>query len=206
MSDFLQDRAAVRETIDRILARKEFRPADKTLSDWIGEKLERFGHWIGDLLGIADAGSVRTIVTTFLVLATLALAWSIVRAFALRRSLEAPRPSPVPAPDLRAATVETLRRMAREAADRGDHVVALRLLFRALVVGLSERGELAYRDSWTNRELLERGAPRGDVLPALMSLVPRLDAQSFGREPAGPDDVARLDAVCDRLLAGGVAR
>ncbi len=206
MSDFLQDRAAVRETIDRILARKEFRPADKTLSDWIGEKLERVAHWIGDLLGIADAGSVRTIVTTFLVLATLALAWSIVRAFALRRGLEAPRPSSALAPDLRAATVETLRRMAREAADRGDHVAALRLLFRALVVGLSERGELAYRDSWTNRELLERGAPKRDVLPILAPLVPHLDAQSFGREPAGPDDVARLAAICDRLLAGGVAR
>jgi hypothetical protein len=96
--------------------------------------------------------------------------------------------------------------MAREAADRGDHVAALRLLFRTLVVGLSERGELAYRDSWPNRELLERGAPKRDVLPILAPLVPRLDAQSFGREPAGPDDVARLTAVCDRLRAGGVAR
>jgi hypothetical protein len=201
----LQDRTVVRETIDRILARREFQPADHSLSDWIGKQLERFFRWIGDLLGIADAGSVRTILMTFLVLAALGFAWSIVRALALRRKLDAP-PSSAPAPDLRAATVDALRRMAREAADRGEHVAALRLLFRALVVGLSERGELAYREAWTNRELLERGAPRRDVLELLASLVPRLDAQSFGREPAGPDDVARLSAVCDRLLAAGATR
>jgi len=203
---FLQARAAVREPIDRIPAPRGFRPADRTISDWIGEKIGRFFGWVGELLGVANAGSVRTILTTFLVLAILALAWSVVRAFALRRERAGPLPSSDSGPDLRAATVETLRRRAREAAARGDHVAALRLLFRALVVGLSERGELAYRDAWTNRELLERGAPRRDVLPVLASLVPRLDAQSFGREPAGPDDVARLDAVCDRLLAAGASR
>ncbi|HZO10199.1 MAG TPA: DUF4129 domain-containing protein, partial [Myxococcota bacterium] len=86
------------------------------------------------------------------------------------------------------------------AAARGDRVAALRLLFRALVLGLSQRGELEYRDAWTNRELLERGAPPRDVAPVLAALVPRLDAQSFGHEPAVAEDVERLAALCDRFL------
>ena len=81
----------------------------------------------------------------------------------------------------------------------------MRLYFRALVLGLSERGELRYRDAWTNRELLELGAPRRDVLPLLLPLVPRLDAQSFGREPTTAEDVDRLASLCDRLLGGGLA-
>jgi len=119
----------------------------------------------------------------------------------IRERADAP---PRPAGDAievrRAASVAALRREARAAAARGDRLGALRLLFRALVLGLSERGELEYRDAWTNRELLERGSPRRDVAPLLAGLVPRLDAQSFGREPAEPADVEHLASLCDRLL------
>ena len=200
------DRAAVRETIDGILARKEFRPADRGLSEWIAERFAKAVRWIADLFGLGDAGSAQAILVTFLVLTGVALAWFLARAFARARVPAGAAPAPSLGRDLRAATVAALRDEAREAAARGDHLAALRLTFRALVVGLSERGDLAYRDAWTNRELLERGSPRRDVLPVLAPLVPRLDAQSFGREPAGPEDVARLAAICDRLLGTGARR
>ena len=80
------------------------------------------------------------------------------------------------------------------------NILRIAKLRGALVLGLSERGELEYRDAWTNRELLERGSPRRDVAPILAGLVPRLDAQSFGHEPAGPADVENLSSLCDRLL------
>ena len=200
------ERAAVRETIDRILAQEEFRPAGRTLSDWIAERFERMARWLSELLGLGGAGSAKAVLVTFLVLGVVALAWVLARAIARRRETSPLAPAASAAPDARRLTVAALRREAQAAAGRGDHLAALRWLFRALVVGLSERGDLAYRDAWTNRELVERGSPRREVLPLLAPLVPRLDAQSFGREPAGPEDVARLAAICDRLLAGELRR
>ncbi len=196
----LQDRARVRDTIDRILSDKEFRPAKSGLGDWIAEKFEKLVDWISELFGIPSAGSARAVLITFLILAAVLFGWALLRALARRRPA-AVGLAGAPVADRRAATVAALRAAAREAAARGDHLAALRLAFRALVVGLSERGELAYRDAWTNRELLERGAPRREVLPLLAALVPRLDAQSFGREPATAEDFARIDSLCDRLLA-----
>jgi len=195
----LQDRQQVRDAIDRILAEKEFRPAKNGIGAWIGEQFEKLARWIAELFGLHGVGSARAMLVTFLILAAVLLAWVTARSLARRRPGVAGNP-PVPAADRREATVAALRAAAREAAARGDHLAALRLAFRALVVGLSERGELKFRDAWTNRELLERGAPRRDVVPFLAALVPRLDAQSFGREPATPEDFARIDALCDRLL------
>ena len=197
----LQDRAQVRETIDRILAEKEFRPK-RGLGAWIAEQFENLVRWIEKLFGFHGEGSARAVLVTFLILAAVLLGWAFARSLARRRPVSAAL-EPARTADRRAATVAALRAAAREAAARGDHLAALRLAFRALVVGLSERGELAYRDAWTNRELLDRGAPRREVLPLLAALVPRLDAQSFGREPATPEDFARIDALCDRLLAAG---
>jgi hypothetical protein len=204
LSLLLQDRARVKETIDRILAEKEFRPAKGGLGSWLAEKFEKLADWISELFGLHSVGSARAMLVTFLILVAVLLGWAVARAIALRRPAVL-RNAPAPAPDRRAATVAALRAAAREAAARGDHLAALRLAFRALVVGLSERGDLAYRDAWTNRELLERGAPRREVLPLLAALVPRLDAQSFGREPATAEDFARIDSLCDRLLARGAA-
>ncbi|MFN0007347.1 MAG: DUF4129 domain-containing protein [Planctomycetota bacterium] len=206
MSDFqhpVSTREAVRSRIEEILAREEFGEQ----RSWIGEQwaklLDTLGDWIRDLFGIADPATSAIIVKVLLWLTAAvilaAIVFRIVRWARNREKAPAAREKG-PREDLRAASVAALRREARAAADRGDPVAALRLLFRALVLGLSERGELEYRDAWTNRELLERGSPPRDVAPILAGLVPRLDAQSFGREPAGPEDVERLSSLCDRLL------
>jgi hypothetical protein len=209
-------REEVRSRLDAILAREEFGES----TSWIGEQwaklLDTLGEWIRDLFGVADPATSAVIVEVLLWLAAAgilaAIVYWIVRWARNRERAPASR-ALRPREDLRAASVAALRREARAAADRGDPVAALRLLFRALVLGLSERGELEYRNAWTNRELFERGAPRRDVAPVLFALVPRLDAQSFGREPAarldaqsfgrepaGPEDVERLSSLCDRLL------
>lgn len=199
------DPGDVRERIRRILARDEFGHGESKIARWIGEQLDKAAGWLKDLLGISDPTSARIALYLVLGIAALALLWAIVRLVAARRrgqGSQEEESSERPDAALRAATVAELRREARRAARSGDQIAALRLYFRALVLGLSERGELRYRDAWTNREILERGAPRREVLPLLAPLVPRLDAQSFGREPALPEDVARLAGLCDRLLGG----
>jgi hypothetical protein len=101
-----------------------------------------------------------------------------------------------------ASRVEALRARAREAEASGDWIEALRLDFFALVIGLGERGDLDYRDAWTNRELLERGMPSRKVELSLRPVVKRLDAHSFGHLPSGPEEVVEFREFCDRLLEG----
>jgi hypothetical protein len=108
-------------------------------------------------------------------------------------------PAPV-AVESRAHRVARLRAEARAADARGEHVLALRLEFTALVCGLGERGDLEYRDAFTNRELLERGRPGREAEALLRPLVPELDAKSFGGEPASHADFLALSALCDRLV------
>jgi hypothetical protein len=195
------DPAVVRERVRRILARDEFDRGENKIARWLGERMETATEWIRDLLGLS-AGSARVALVILLSVAVLLALWALGRFLARRRAGAAGLGSETGASpaSARAASVAALLREARAASSAGDRIAALRLYFRALVLGLSERGELRYRDAWTNRELLERGAPRRDVLPLLAPLVPRLDAQSFGREPASPEDVAHLAALCDRLF------
>lgn len=101
-----------------------------------------------------------------------------------------------------ASRVEEFRSRARAAEAAGDWIEALRLDFFALVIGLGERGDLDYRDAWTNRELLERGMPGKQVELALRPVVGRLDAHSFGHLPSGREEVVEFRAFCDRLLEG----
>jgi hypothetical protein len=200
-----EGRAQIRERIDRVLAREEFRQDGNALAQWVDERLRKIARWFGDLLGLSDPGSARLALQVLLVLVGIALVWAIARLVASRRRPRRTAAGGEDAPSSetqRGAAVAALRREARRAAESGQQVTALRLYFRALVLGLSERGELHYRDAWTNRELLERGAPRREVLPLIAPLVPRLDAQSFGKEPVAPTDVARMKDLCDRLLGG----
>jgi len=99
-----------------------------------------------------------------------------------------------------ASRVAELRARARAAEAAGEWIEALRLDFFALVVGLGERGDLQYRDAWTNRELLDRGEPRAAVRRELKPVVVRLDAHSFGLLPSGADEVHEFRSFCDRLL------
>lgn len=101
-----------------------------------------------------------------------------------------------------ASRVEELRARARAAEAAGNWIEALRLDFFALVIGLGERGDLDYRDAWTNRELLERGFPSQQVECSLRPIVRRLDAHSFGHLPSGPEEVVQFREFCDRLLEG----
>jgi hypothetical protein len=101
--------------------------------------------------------------------------------------------------------VSELLARARTAREEGDLVLALRLTFFALVIGLGRRGDLEYRDSWTNRELLARGHPSADVAARLGPLVDELDFKMFGDGLTTESDLERLDELCRRWLAPDTA-
>ncbi len=184
--------------LERILARPEFDneagPVAKFL-EWLGELLPDMGE--GFFSGIADVMQWVLVVAVAVFLAYLVV--GAVRAARDRAAAGTGRAGERGS----AAVLErvaALRRAADEARVAGDLVRALRLNFWALVVGLGRRGDLEYRDTWTNRELLERGAPREDVRALLGPLVDELDAKGFGHAPTSAADVDRIEALCDRWL------
>ena len=200
--------AQVRAAIDEILAGSEFQQG----TSWLDRALHAIGEWLSELFpGLASNGGLfveaaRILVWIVLIAVAVFLGWIVARALLHLRPAAASVSGPsADREDDRALRVARLRREARGALSRGEHVLALRLEFTALVVGLGERGDLEYRDAYTNRELLERGKPGAEAERVLRPIVPELDRKSFGGEPADAGDFARLSALCDRLLAGSRA-
>lgn len=192
----------VRTKIDEILARPEYHPRENPLLAWFEKVWSKILDALSGLFGISShAAGNMMLVLVYVGLAALVV---LLVVSVLRRRGAVAKSSAKPAVDpevQRALRVQDYLQRARAAEKAGDLVLALRLYFTALVVALGERGDLEYRDAWTNRELLERGEPRPEVAEILRPLVPGLDAKSFGREPAEPADVARMSRLCEQVLA-----
>ncbi len=197
------DEAQVRERVAEILMRPEFRPRSRGVTDWLGDRVVEFFDWLGDLLRVDSMPNlpipIEVLYGIAIAIVLLGIVLAVRRFWPARRRSSAPEPS---ASERRAARAAELYAEARRAAEQGDLSNAARLYFWALVVGLSERGAIEYRDSWTCREALERGAPHDEIRALLAPLVPRLDAVSFGRAPVFARDVDELAALCDRWLLG----
>jgi hypothetical protein len=192
-----QEAARTREEVgaalERIASRHALDEGPSMLQrvlDWISEHL--FSAHGAEAMRVSEvivkllAGLIVATVATMLVL------W-LVRRFRARVSGTEERA-------LVRLRVAELRALAREARARGDAVLALRYLLFALVVGLGQKGDLHYRDAWTNRELLERGEPSAAVRGLLVPLMAELEAKEFGRVPVELADVERVAALCERWL------
>jgi hypothetical protein len=196
-----QDVAAA---LERVLGRAGLAAQEPS---WFERAIRRLGEWLGELFDIHGAllsDAVATLLYVLLGLAIAWLAWLIVRTLVERaRAKAAALAALPPPPETLAQRLARLLAEARAADAAGEHLRALRLYFWALVVGLSQRGELAYRDAWTAREMLERGRAGTELRARLAPLVREIDAKSFGGEACGPADSARLEGFCRELLGAG---
>jgi len=204
MSAFSQaprDSETIRRTIDGVLARDEFARAVQHEPSWLEQRWNEFTDWLERTFDLDIGGAGDLLVTLLYVLLAAAVVFLVVRLVMawLRNRRATPEATLEHA---RAARVAELLAAARAARANGDVVTSLRLHFWALVIGLSERGDLEYRDAWTNRELVERGHPRPEVARVLAPLVPGLDAKSFGHAPASDADVEELAQLCREHLGG----
>lgn len=196
-----RDGATIRRVVDEVLSKPDYQPVRPEPPSWLAERWAEFLQWLSEHLGIAPGVGGNVVLYVLYGAIALLLVWILVtfarRALANRGGDAAEEPARV-----RAARVKDLLARSRAARARGDFAEALRFAFWALVVGLSERGDLEYRDAWTNRELVERGKPRPDAARVLVPLVPELDAKSFGHVEALEEDVERLERLCREHLGG----
>ncbi len=203
LQELARDSATIRRVVEETLAQPEFGEPEAA-EGWVAQAFKKFFEWLDETLGLGPGGAGEVLV--YLLYGLIALLFvvlivSLVRRLRLRRAgAEAVDPELA-----RAGRVRELLARARAAHARGELLDALRLHFWALVIGLSERGDLEYHDAWTNRELLARGKPRADARGILEPLVPRLDAQSFGHAPVFAADVEQLAELCRRHLGSEAA-
>ena len=187
----------VRTTLREILERERI-PAEEREPHWLVELLSR-------LFGDVEAVSAGVYFFLLLAVAALAVLLFVYLNGKLRpRSVGASGATSGGGEAVRLRVAELVGR-ARRAADSGDCALAVRLHLFALVVGLSEHGDLEFRPSWTNRELIERGRPPAEVREAVQRLLDDLEPKTFGRETATESDVRRVESLAARLLGGAAA-
>jgi len=191
----------VARALERAMGKNGFATEEQS---WFSKAIERFLDWLREVFGFKTSIGGDVLGTLlFVVLGILIawLVWLVVRSIvAARRTRVAARAALPPPPETLAQRLARLYAEARAAEAAGEHLRALRLYFWALVVGLSQRGELAYRDAWTAREMLEHGRADARLRERLGPLVRELDAKSFGGEACGAADSARLAALCREIL------
>ena len=190
--------AEIDAALERVLAGPAFHEEASALARFFDQLVE----WLsfeGTVSGL------KLLYWIVLSAAALLLVWLVVHG--LRTAWRTRATSTISAaPEDPRARALALSRAAAEARRAGDLRLALRLYVSAVALGLGQRGEVEYRDAWTNRELLARGQPGPRALELLLPLVRELEPAEFGRAAVRESDVDRLERVCDELLAPGAAR
>jgi Domain of unknown function (DUF4129) len=193
------DAAGARDAARDIVSGRRFSPPE--VPGPFRGMLERLADWLAPLLDVIPAlddlvPGGRPVVWALLLLLVGGIA-ALLAARTLRRRVTG-------GAALRAAggqvTVQedpdALDRRAREAAERGDHELALRLGFRAGLARLDRRGVLELRPSLSTAAVArELRSPQFDRAAA------RFDEVVYGRRPAAAGDVEAAREAWSAVLA-----
>ena len=194
------DEAAIRERLDDIYSRPEFRRKDDS-PDWLERQLEAFFKWLGSLR--ADA--------PFLYWLLLILCGAALGALVLLVVVRVRRAFFIGDADRQQAAAQAERRQRSRAyeeeagrrADAGEFTEAVRFLFLALVYRFDESGRVLFRASFTNREYLHLFADRPAMAEELRVFVDALDEHWYGQRPTGEQEYRRCRTLFERLSRQG---
>lgn len=203
IQDTLKSPEEVREALQRALAEA---PPSLEQKSWGRQLFEQFLEWLDSLgwgLGLDPRGETISILMYVLLGSlVLLLIWYAVRLARQILRVRALQTTAGAEPAQESVEARCLRLLAQADAAQatGDHRLALRLYFWALVVGLSRHGKLEYRDAWTGREMLQRSGMLGEFRSQLAPLVREVDALSFGGGRVEAADSARMRERCVQWL------
>ena len=188
--------AAARRDARQVLERDRYQPRQvprpfRGLLRWIGDRLDPVIGPVGRFLAAVVANPAGAIAVGLLVAVLAALGARLVIGRRTRVAVERQRGTGPPAlPD----PAELLRRAeVAEAAGRLEE--ALRLRFRAGLLGLDRAGVLTYRPEATSGELV------GDLRSETFSrLAATFDEVVYGERAAAPGDLESARAAWPRVL------
>ena len=196
-----RDAIVVRETLETIMARPEFRRlAEKPEAEASGENpswLERFFEWLEELLASepeAEARATRSFAgVNYLVYALAAALLIVVLAFIFKTVVSTHRQKSLPPEDARALIVqagaapgetppEQYWARAETLEAQKDYKGAIRELLLGAMSATERRGLIRHRRSLTNRDYI--WAARGAMRESLITIVAAFELVYFGRRGA----------------------
>lgn len=189
------DSERLREEAERILSQRRYR-VQPTASESFGEWLEQL--WYGFLEFVAD---VADLIGGPLVLGLVLFGLVVVTAVLITRNLGHRRAREIELRIMRehllarGADPADLEREAENAASESDFATALRLIFRAGLLRLDERGRIRYWPGLTSAEIAELLAS-----PEFEILARRFDEVVYGHRTATAVDFANARQGWDHLL------
>lgn len=192
-----QDPVDHREVVERVMS-------DARLERWL-ESAPEEDAWTPSYEGPAFDISPE-FVRVLMWLGALALVAVVVMLLLRLRSGKAHDPAVAAEEDpleRRARWIREQLALAQAAEARGDWHAALRGFWGALVVGLGQSRQLAFRPGWTCREMLARSIDAGrrsSATEPVAALLPRVEAMEFGDVPAGPEVVGEVAGLCRASL------
>jgi len=195
------DAGAAREDARDIVAGRRFSPPE--VPGPFRGLLERLADWLAPVLDVIPAlddvvPGGRPVVWALLVLAVGGVAALLAgRALHRRPAGGGARPAATSGAAAHDDDPDALDRRAGEAADRGDHELALRLGFRAGVARLVRRGTIEARPSLSTGALARALDSRQFDRAAA-----RFDEVVYGRRPAAAADVAAAREAWTSVLGG----
>ncbi len=200
--------------LHEILSRSEFQKAmQETPGDRFAKHLEQILaailRWLAGKMGLGGSGgefnphSLWRVVEGLLIGAVLLLAIYLAKLL-FDHFRDRISPFPEPASDLEAVSLyvssSRLREESMNHARKGDYRTGLILMFRSVLAGLEERGEIAQHRGRTNREIIRSIPPNNAVKKALTRLVPIFDGVCYGNAPCGKAEYDRFLHQCTRTI------
>jgi Domain of unknown function (DUF4129) len=162
---------------------------------WLGDRIETVGRWIGDVAGILPW---FVWLALGLGIVGVAVAWFVRRVDVTRKTT---RPPTGTTAELAREDPAALEHEAVEAERAGDLERAVRLRFRAGLLRLGDRGFIEYRPSLTTSEVRTLlGSETFDELARTFEHV------TYGRRAAAAPDVADARAKWPRVVEEGPRR
>jgi hypothetical protein len=183
--------------LEEVLSRPEFGNRITERSNPLADAIERLAAAWSRMPDWVDATLTGLVIATALAL----VLWLLADAGGVgRRRRRALAEEPGAAARSEGTSAAEVYRQGRAALAEGRHAEAIVLLFRAMILRLTERGLLLNDPSRTNREHLRDLRRREREARALRSAIPAFERVRYGRGEPAADEAAQALAAAQTLF------
>ncbi len=204
--------AEVRQHVDEILARHEFREFADQDNKALRDLFERFFRWLEEIFESEEDTATREpsgmpAIPPWVLIALALLGLLLIASYAYSKRRIVQHTGATSRQQTQAILAQEPTSFLDEAtrlAQGGDPRAALRALYVATLVTLDRARLIEFDPTRTNWQYL-RGMPRGEVRDAFAAFTRLFDHKWYGHEPTTMEDYERGRALADRVCAEDAA-